>query len=244
MPRREVFDEVLGRLLTWRVHQAVGIASLGLRDPGLVLVSWLVLSTLTEAAGSAIDSFLKATSEKKRAGEELLGRKQRSELLRLVQTVAADTLAIPIGHLPLAAPLGADSATAVRFSVALEKELKADLAGKKLPATLLFDFPTLTEIAEGLPELLAGKSAKSVHAQQVGSADLLISAFSCELPGASDWQEIWPRLQAEVDDVQEVPICRWDWADAEMPGARHGSFLEGADLFDASFFGAWPSALN
>ncbi|CAE7840899.1 eryA [Symbiodinium sp. CCMP2592] len=236
MPRSEVFREVLGRLLTWRVHQAMGIASLGLRDPGLVLVSWLVLSALTEAAGSAIDSFVKATSDRKNAGEELLIRKQRSELLRLVQTVAADTLAIPIGDLPLAAPLGADSATAVRFSVALEKELEADLAGKRLPATLLFDFPTLTEIVEGLPEL-AGKPAKPVHVQQVGSADLLISAFSCELPGASDLQELWPRLQTEVDDVQEVPIRRWDWADAEIPGARHGSFLEGADLFDASFFG-------
>lgn len=238
MPRAEVFHEVLGRILTWRVHQAMGIASLGLRDPGLVLVSWLVLSALTEAAGSAIDSFVKET-DRKHAGEELI-RKQRSELLRLVQTVAADTLAIPIGDLPLAAPLGADSATAVRFSVALEKELEADLAGKRLPATLLFDLPTLTEIAEGLPDLLSGKPAKPVHpvhAQQVGSADLLISAFSCELPGASDLQELWPRLQTEVDDVQEVPIRRWDWADAEIPGARHGSFLEGADLFDASFFG-------
>ena len=105
------------------------------------------------------------------------------------------------------------------------------------------------------------KGPRSV--EQVGSADLLISAFSCELPGASDWQvpfrgpcrgqraegesrgqspagyppgheEIWPRLQAEapaqmpdilslrhlslcfpeVDDVQEVPICRQGTADS------------------------------
>eukprot|EP00439_Symbiodinium_sp_Y106_P005472 s262_g1.t1 len=92
MPRAEAFA-------TWRVHQAMGIASLGLRDPGLVLVSWLVLSALTEAAGSAIDSFVKET-DRKHAGEELIRSPRPSELK-------------------------ASARTAVRFSVALEKELEA-----------------------------------------------------------------------------------------------------------------------
>ncbi|CAE7414955.1 eryA [Symbiodinium natans] len=179
-----------------------------------------------------------------------------SELMQLVQAVAADTLGVPTSDLPLAAPLGVDSATAVRFSDALEKELKADLAGKRLPSTLAFDFPTLTELVEGLPQLIAGRSQSSdtsIHSGKQGwgadepkatrSSNLLISAFSCELPGASDLQELWSRLEAEVDDVQEVPVCRWDWADAENAEAcaRHGSFVEGADLFDGTFFGLQPA---
>jgi len=86
MPRAEVFHEVLGRILTWRAHQAMGIASLGLRDPGLVLVSWLVLSALTEAAGSAIDSFVKET-DRKHAGEELIRSPRPSELKASARTV-------------------------------------------------------------------------------------------------------------------------------------------------------------
>ncbi|WP_342374538.1 acyltransferase domain-containing protein [Myxococcus stipitatus] len=80
---------------------------------------------------------------------------------------------------------------------------------------------------------------------------IAIIGMGCRFPGgASDPASFWKLLRGGVDTVQEVPRERWDVdahydADPSAPGkmyTRHGTFLEGIDLFDPYFFGIPPRA--
>ncbi|CAJ1331577.1 unnamed protein product [Effrenium voratum] len=151
-----------------------------------------------------------------------------SELLQVVRRVAAE-LGVPCEG----DALSLDSAAAVRFAAALETQL-----GWRLPATLLFDYPSISELVDrGLQPRDGTSSFVHVSACE-GGPGVLISAC-WELPGASD-EVLWSRLENQVDEVREIPLCRWDWTEtntSESLGYRHASFLEGAEQFDARFFG-------
>ncbi|CAJ1378345.1 unnamed protein product [Effrenium voratum] len=151
-----------------------------------------------------------------------------SELLQVVRRVAAE-LGVPYEG----DALSLDSAAAVRFAAALETQL-----GWRLPATLLFDYPSISELVDrGLQPRDGTSSFVHVSACE-GGPGVLISAC-WELPGASN-EVLWSRLENQVDEVREIPLCRWDWTEtntSESLGYRHASFLEGAEQFDARFFG-------
>ena len=72
-----------------------------------------------------------------------------------------------------------------------------------------------------------------------------IVGMSCRFPGAPDLDAFWNLLEQGIDAISEVPPDRWNAsaffdADPDAPGkayTRWGGFLEGVDLFDATFFG-------
>lgn len=180
------------------------------------------------------------TKELCREGFDRSLRKQRSELLDVVELAAATALGCQRSEIAadtILAKLGLDSGAAVRFVDLLQKEL--DIGSRRLPASLVFDYPSVAELVDrGLPRFLSDTSdaVLPLAPQAAESKSILISSGAWQLPGAEELQVLWTRQQ---DEVQEIPLCRWDWTTCETCqslGVRHGSFIENADQFDAEFF--------
>ncbi|MFD6281911.1 SDR family NAD(P)-dependent oxidoreductase, partial [Streptomyces sp. NPDC060209] len=187
---------------------------------------------------------------------------QLDVLLDLVRSSAAAVL----GHATADAieaqrafkELGVDSLTAVE----LRNRLTA-VTGLRLPVTLVFNYPTASELAEHLRTELLGEEAEddrrpqdpasAVPALAPGApADepIAIVAMGCRFPGGlSSAEDLWQLVEAGGDVITGLPTDRgWDLdglydPDPDAPGktyVRGGGFLQGVAGFDAGFFGINP----
>ncbi|CAO3460592.1 hypothetical protein [Azospirillum argentinense] len=81
------------------------------------------------------------------------------------------------------------------------------------------------------------------------SGAIAIVGMSGRFPGSPDIDGFWRNLEACRDLIGEIPAERWDWRrDYGGPEvargrsvSRWGGFIEGADRFEADFFGLSPS---
>jgi myxalamid-type polyketide synthase MxaC len=182
--------------------------------------------------------------------------RQRNEiLLRTLRDITAELLELPSGE--AVAPerplrdLGLDSLLAVELRNRL-----ARLLGRPLPATLLFDYPTLARLtAHLLIDVLALDAAAPAEPAEprpsaVASTEpIAIVGLGCRFPGGADSPDaFWRLLRDGVDAISEVPADRWDvdaYHDPDPEGSgkmasRYGAFLDAVDQFDAAFFGIAP----
>nr|UTI67673.1 AptF1 [Actinoallomurus sp. ID145808] len=137
--------------------------------------------------------------------------------------------------------------------IALElRNRLADETGLRLPATLVFDYPSPAELAAFLRTELLGEqqvTAETVTPTAVADDPVVIVGMSCRFPGGvSSPEELWRLLEHGTDAMAEFPADRgWD-ADVydPDPGAvgksytREGGFLYDAAEFDPGFFGISP----
>ncbi|MGW1958594.1 SDR family NAD(P)-dependent oxidoreductase, partial [Streptomyces sp. NPDC001920] len=195
----------------------------------------------------------------------LEGRTEAEQTRIMVALVRAEVAAV-LGHSAADAvdpgrtfqELGFDSLTAVE----LRNRLNA-LTGLRLPATLVFDHPTVEVLAGRLREILgeeAQSSAGSAPARRsrpgrtrkdVGADEpIAIVGMACRFPGGVDSpQQLWELVAGAGDAISDFPTDRgWDLAailDPE-PGKAgttytgRGGFIHDADRFDADFFGINP----
>ncbi|PPK67118.1 SDR family NAD(P)-dependent oxidoreductase [Actinokineospora auranticolor] len=148
---------------------------------------------------------------------------------------------------------GLDSVLAVNLITELEKSFGP------LPRTLLFELPTIREVAGFLatdhaPALrdLLGVTATPVTTADTtpapapalagstqrpdGGTEIAIIGITGRYPGAADLDGFWEVLRSGTDCVTEVPAER-----AEQVGAGAiGAFLDGVAEFDPLFFGISP----
>jgi acyl transferase domain-containing protein/acyl carrier protein len=176
---------------------------------------------------------------------------QEQKLVGLIQAIAAEVLAYPSPDAVEAgrafSDLGFDSLTAIE----LRNRVSAAV-GLRLPASLLFDYPTPTVLAEHLRAELLGDGAATT-ARVTAAADgepIAIVGMGCRFPGGVRTPEqLWELLDSGTDAISGFPNDRgWDLdrlyhADPGHSGTtyvRAGGFVHEAGQFDPSFFGISP----
>ncbi|MXM65410.1 SDR family NAD(P)-dependent oxidoreductase [Streptomyces sp. HUCO-GS316] len=132
--------------------------------------------------------------------------------------------------------------------------LLAERVGRPLNPALVFNHPTIAELAEAV--LDDGPGGRGTTAPQPSATppprtddDIAIVSMACRFPGgADDPDALWRLLADGAEAVTEVPAGRWNThglhdPDPEATGKAYslrGGYLDGIDRFDASFFGISP----
>ncbi|TDP92880.1 type I polyketide synthase [Labedaea rhizosphaerae] len=187
-------------------------------------------------------------------GAELAGlaeAEQSRVLVELIRTEAATVL----GHASAAVleaqrsfkELGFDSLTAV------ELRNRLSLAtGLRLPATLVFDYPSPEVLAAHLrPRLLGIEGPTRAATTKVASDEpIAIIGMSCRYPGGVDSpDELWRLVATGTDAISPLPTNRgWQLdalydPDPDSSGKSYvveGGFVHDADTFDPAPFGISP----
>ncbi|MFI7665477.1 SDR family NAD(P)-dependent oxidoreductase [Nocardia sp. NPDC049526] len=179
-----------------------------------------------------------------------------SERLGVLVEIVRGQVASILGHQNASAvaadkafnELGFDSITAVEFRNALNT-----VTGLRLPATLVFDYPTPQALSEYLADEFTGTSQDIVvtASRSVDDDPIAVVGMACRYPGGvTSPEQLWELVRTGGDAVSTLPVDRgWDingLYDPE-PGragksyTREGGFLHTAADFDAEFFGISPN---
>ncbi len=182
----------------------------------------------------------------------------RDTLLQQITTAVETVIGHVIGHDKPLMAAGLDSLGTVELRNTLESKL-----GLQLPATLVFDYPTVNALADLLYPKLAVATAVAAVEQQLevihnhetaslpattlklvphqgaGNGPALVAMTAMVIRSSQDAISSIPG----TDAVRLIPLERWD-ADLSISSAatssipsRFGGFLSNVDRFDAGMFG-------
>ncbi|MET8170636.1 type I polyketide synthase, partial [Streptomyces sp. NPDC005329] len=178
-------------------------------------------------------------ADRRRAAVELV----RENAAAVLGHAGSDAIAADRAFLQL----GFDSLTAVE----LRNRLGA-ATGLRLAATVTFDHPTPTALADHLLAETLGTDRGAPRTVITGPADepIAIVGMACRYPGGvASPEDLWQLVLDGTDAVTGFPEDRgWDLAGVYDPDqsrtgtsyTREGGFLLDAAEFDASFFGISP----
>lgn len=132
---------------------------------------------------------------------------------------------------------GVDSVLAVSIAGDIARKVN-----RALPASLLFDYPTVADVTGFLfPDAPQASAISSPR----GFGDIeavAVIGLGCRFPGANGANAFRHLLLGGIDAVSEVDADRWG-VDAyvrrhpEIPGLRYGGFVENVFRFDRHLFG-------
>ncbi|WP_430383563.1 SDR family NAD(P)-dependent oxidoreductase [Streptomyces sp. P10-4] len=185
----------------------------------------------------------------------LSDQEQTELVLDLIRTEVAVVLGLgqadPAMDAERFGDIGFDSLTAVE----LRNRLSAATA-VKLPATLIFDYPTPRALARHLLEQVGGTLGTVTPERPAAPAEapdddpVVIVGMACRLPGGvTSPAELWQLVADGRDGISQFPDDRgWNLdrlfdSDPDRAGTaytRQGGFLHDAGYFDAALFGISP----
>lgn len=132
-----------------------------------------------------------------------------------------------------------------RDTMAITGELE-ELLDRSLPATLVYEHPTIAALARALTRPAHGPHVPIPHPRRNPSAEpIAVIGLGCRFPGGIDGPEAyWRFLLDRGDAIGEVPEGRWDLSGGEFeapePATRLGGFLDDIAGFDSRFFAITP----
>ncbi|MCD6373887.1 MAG: amino acid adenylation domain-containing protein [Caldisericaceae bacterium] len=159
----------------------------------------------------------------------------------------AENLSMSEDQIDIRAPFisfGLDSAQAVGLAGDLE-----DFLGRTLSPTLIWDYPTIEELAHYLAQedISTAMAMVKTRPKVQPEEPIAVIGMGAKFPKAFDLQAFWELLKNNVDGISEVPSDRWDadkfYSPQHEPGkmiTKSAGFVENVDLFDAHFFGISP----
>lgn len=131
-----------------------------------------------------------------------------------------------------------------RLAVSLVGELEDFLADNDVKAldlspTLLWQYPTISTLAEFLQSLLQNSAIPSSnhYHQKLEQAPIAVIGLGCRFPDAENPEEFWRQLFDGHDAIKDIPLQRWNFDDYPEINTRRAGLLNDVDLFDADFFG-------
>jgi glutamate-1-semialdehyde-2,1-aminomutase len=136
--------------------------------------------------------------------------------------------------------LGMDSSQSVR----LIGELEQAFSLRDLPATLAYDFPSITQLAGRINALVSNVdklnsfSPKSAI-QAIAIQAIAIVGMSCRFPGSNNIKEFEKMLWAGTTAITSVSDSRRALLDNLVPDPHalgHAGFIERIEFFDPAFF--------
>ncbi|GGZ65418.1 hypothetical protein GCM10010387_67880 [Streptomyces inusitatus] len=213
------------------------------------------LGLLAEGVSAGRDGDDRGSAEEDSLARRLAGL-SASERDRVLVDLVRKEVAGVLGHMGTETvgagrafkELGFDSLTAIE----LRNRLGA-ATGLRLPATLIYDYPTSAALAEYLRGELLGAGPEvavpTALAVAVDDDPIAIVAMSCRFPGGVRTPEdLWQLLESGGDAMGEFPADR-GWDAESLFGAEHGQdasytreggFLYDVADFDPGFFGISP----
>ena len=195
--------------------------------------------------------------EPRRANERGEGP-TRSDLQRWLVERVADEAGLDRHEIALDAPFssyGIDSAQAVGIVGELERRL-----GIEIPATALYDFPTIADLAAHLDgtndddsdadQVDEARSRPAISTDSPGDDGdaVAIVGMACRFPGADGIDALFDLLEGGDEAIDTVDSSRWQpdtFTDPDIAGfdtmaTDRAGFVDDIDGFDARFFGISP----
>ena len=246
----KVFERLLQQEATGAVVAAVDWPVFGdsLADEPSLLEDLLAGATDDSDDSDSSEDLLAQLGSTPAAGREDL-------LVSFVQREVQAVLRLPSAPAPGVGffDLGMDSLMAVELRNRLNRAFSETYSA---PNTLVFDYPTIADLARHLVDALresepgpAPKAEPEPSPQQLTRSEndgIAIVGMACRFPGAPDIATFWHQLEAGYDAVTDGRPATGDWTGvsgdpaAEDSTYRHGGFVDEIDRFDARFFGVAP----
>ncbi|MGW3406305.1 SDR family NAD(P)-dependent oxidoreductase, partial [Streptomyces zhihengii] len=236
-----LFDAALGLSAAHVVPVRLDLAAVRAAGEVPALLRGLVTGRVRRGVAQASGAGL-ALAQRLRS---MPGARRAQVLLELVRGSAAAVLGHAsvdaVGERQAFKDLGFDSLTAVE----LRNRLTA-ATGLRLPATLVFDYPSPAVLTDHLlAEFFGGAESVGEPAQRTSATGsdepLAIVGMACRLPGGvTSPEQLWDLVSGGLDGLSPFPTDRGWPAELAARGAGVGGFVHDADEFDAALFGISP----